>query len=876
MLPEDQQRILGYFIEEARDHLHTIEQGLLNLQSTVDDGEMMNELFRAAHSVKGGAAMLNLHSIHRTSHRLEDFFKLLKDSGVRPDRELESMLLRAFDGLQEQVSRLQSPFGLSETQGQAMADSLEPIFNQTETHLNQLLKNSPDAAVAPAQPLPEAAVVRSSHPETSAMQLVFSSDVPRLLREMLGNFKGIDDSRSRQRLGQICKRLYSLGEQFDLLEWCALVDTVTQAVANPGHTYRSLAEVVIKNLKFSQDLVLQGRSQAIAPSTDLIALASSNLALSEESASAPQLVSELSAREISAMGQPWPLPVDRDGQAQVSLADLNSLADMFEFQQNVLDDLWREEHPEGSSTPPLAAPQPSALDQGGSFLDQDLMDWLNSETEHPSAELSPGETGAKLDSLSEILDDFTAAWMGNDLDLSVGAETGFQPELVELTPSLDAAIAPMDFKTAAVEGESSALQEFSGLEPESPLPILGTAVSADHDFEDLEKLLEEADQSGGLGTVPGGRRRSGTASQRLPRRSLAGMDQTMRVSVNHLDNLANLVGELVINRNSLEQDQDRLRQSLDKLLAQVQQLNDVGQRMRNLYERSLLESTLMTNRRPFDFPASGSSGGHAIGVTFDALEMDRFTDFHTLSQEMIELIVRVRESSSDIEITIDSTEQVTRQFRQVTTQLQEGLNKARMVPFGQTVNHLPRAIRDISLKCGREARLVVEGEDTLIDQMIVERLYDPLIHLVNNALTHGIETPEERLALGKPRQGTITIRAFYQGNQTVIYIADDGHGIDPATVRAKALEKGLITAAESQNLSTTEAYDLLFLPQFTTRDQADAFSGRGVGLDVVNTALTDIRGSITIESEIGRGTSFTIRLPLTLSITKALSCLNNQ
>ena len=89
MLPEDQQRILGYFIEEARDHLHTIEQGLLNLQSTVDDGEMMNELFRAAHSVKGGAAMLNLHSIHRTSHRLEDFFKLLKDSGVRPDRELE-------------------------------------------------------------------------------------------------------------------------------------------------------------------------------------------------------------------------------------------------------------------------------------------------------------------------------------------------------------------------------------------------------------------------------------------------------------------------------------------------------------------------------------------------------------------------------------------------------------------------------------------------------------------------------------------------------------------------------------------------------------------------------------------------------------------
>ena len=114
MLPEDQKRILGYFIEEAKDHLHTIEQGLLNLRSTVDDPEMVNEVFRAAHSVKGGAAMLGLGSIQRTSHRMEDYFKLLKESSAPPNRELESMLLRVFDGLQEQFDQLQGPFGLTE------------------------------------------------------------------------------------------------------------------------------------------------------------------------------------------------------------------------------------------------------------------------------------------------------------------------------------------------------------------------------------------------------------------------------------------------------------------------------------------------------------------------------------------------------------------------------------------------------------------------------------------------------------------------------------------------------------------------------------------------------------------------------------------
>ncbi|HHP7246058.1 MAG TPA: response regulator [Elainellaceae cyanobacterium] len=399
------------------------------------------------------------------------------------------------------------------------------------------------------------------------------------------------------------------------------------------------------------------------------------------------------------------------------------------------------------------------------------------------------------------------------------------------------------------------------------------------DFDDLERLLADADQTlGGPPTNITTRRTSPTSARRTGRRGMLS-DQTMRVSVKHLDNLNNLVGELVVNRNSLEQTQERLRQFLDNLLYQVQQLGDVGQRMRDLYERSLLESSLLSSRRNYQISQSSSSPSsaiHSTGASFDALEMDRFTGFHTLSQEMIELIVRVRESASDIDFVVDESDQITRMFRQVTTQLQEGLTRSRMVPFAQAADRLPRAVRDISIKCGKQAELMIEGRETLIDKMILEQLYDPMTHLVNNAITHGIETPNERISAGKSPIGRITVRTFHQGNQTVISVTDDGAGIDPEKVSQKAVERRLITPEEARSMSRLDIYDLLFHHGFSTKDKADDFSGRGVGMDVVRTSLNEIRGVINIDSVVGKGTTFTIRLPLTLSISKALLCVSNR
>ena len=411
----------------------------------------------------------------------------------------------------------------------------------------------------------------------------------------------------------------------------------------------------------------------------------------------------------------------------------------------------------------------------------------------------------------------------------------------------------------------------------------------DDDFGELVALLKEADGMGGPPTIAPspGKRFAGGSTARVT--NTKAFEQTMRVPIRQLDNLSNLIGELVVKRNSLEQDQERLRQFLDNLLNQVHNLSDVGGRMQDLYERTLLEGALLATRgqgrsgTPDILGLKNNNHNNQVNLDnnendkdLDALEMDRFTGFHLLSQEMIELIVRVRESASDIQFLVDETEQVARNLGQVTTQLQEGMTKSRMVPFANTADRLPRAIREISRKLQKQAKLLVEGRDVLIDKMILEQLYDPMTHLVNNAITHGIEEPAVRQKQGKPKEGQIQLQAFLQGNQTVITVADDGGGIDAERVKRKAIEKGLITHEEANILSETEIYDFLFHPGFSTRDKVDDFAGRGVGLDVVRTSLRDIRGSVNIDSTRGKGTTFTIRLPLTLSISKALCCISDR
>jgi len=212
----------------------------------------------------------------------------------------------------------------------------------------------------------------------------------------------------------------------------------------------------------------------------------------------------------------------------------------------------------------------------------------------------------------------------------------------------------------------------------------------------------------------------------------------------------------------------------------------------------------------------------------------------------------------------------TQRLNLITTELQEGVMKTRMQPIGTIWNKLPRVVRDLAKACGKKMRLEMEGEDTDLDKTILEAIKDPLTHIVRNSVDHGIEPPEVRKASGKPEEGILLLRAFHEGGQVNIEIIDDGGGIRADRVRAKAVERGIITKEQAAGMTEHEVCSLIFAPGFSTAEKVTNVSGRGVGMDVVKTNIEKIGGTVDLQSKEGEGTSLRIRIPLTLAIIPAL------
>jgi two-component system chemotaxis sensor kinase CheA len=263
-------------------------------------------------------------------------------------------------------------------------------------------------------------------------------------------------------------------------------------------------------------------------------------------------------------------------------------------------------------------------------------------------------------------------------------------------------------------------------------------------------------------------------------------DSTIRVDIERLDDLMNLVGELVLARNRLAQ------------------------------------------------------ATHTLVEKYERIEMSK--------------------SIADVSSQIDF----------VTTELQMAVMKTRMIPIEKVFNGLPLLARDLTRTTGKEVDLQIYGKETELDKSIIEELSDPLVHMLRNAIDHGIELPEERRELGKPQQGTVVINAERDGNYILITMEDDGHGIDALQIKQKAIEKGLVTELQAQEMSTNDLFNLIFIPGFSTKHETTNVSGRGVGMDVVKTNIAKLKGIVEIGSELGKGTIITLKVPLTLAIIQGL------
>jgi two-component system chemotaxis sensor kinase CheA len=233
----------------------------------------------------------------------------------------------------------------------------------------------------------------------------------------------------------------------------------------------------------------------------------------------------------------------------------------------------------------------------------------------------------------------------------------------------------------------------------------------------------------------------------------------------------------------------------------------------------------------------------------------------------------VLEGLRQLDRSADVSRELQVQIRDMTRKLallQQGILDVRMVPIGQVFDKLARVVRKLSRDLDKDIRLVISGAETVLDKLIVEELSDPLMHMIRNCIDHGIEPPAERIAQNKPPSGRIELRAFQKGNRVVIEVEDDGRGMDWMRIRDVGLRKGLLTPEEASSITPAEAVNLIFAPGFSTRDHATELSGRGVGMDVVKTNIAKLSGMIDVITDVGRGTRFSITLPVTLAIIQAL------
>jgi two-component system chemotaxis sensor kinase CheA len=219
---------------------------------------------------------------------------------------------------------------------------------------------------------------------------------------------------------------------------------------------------------------------------------------------------------------------------------------------------------------------------------------------------------------------------------------------------------------------------------------------------------------------------------------------------------------------------------------------------------------------------------------------------------------------------VDKLSETVTHLGRITDQLQEEVMRIRMLPISNVMHKFPRLVRDLAQKTGKLIDLVIQGEDTELDRSMIEEINDPLIHLVRNSVDHGIESSEVRIAAGKPERGTITIAARHEQGRIVLTVEDDGRGIDPEVVKKAAVHKGLISPEEAAMLTEEQAINLVFLPGFSTAEKVTDISGRGIGMDIVQTNIQRVNGVIAVDTHLGQGTQFQIVLPLTLAIVRTL------
>jgi two-component system, chemotaxis family, sensor histidine kinase and response regulator PixL len=355
-------------------------------------------------------------------------------------------------------------------------------------------------------------------------------------------------------------------------------------------------------------------------------------------------------------------------------------------------------------------------------------------------------------------------------------------------------------------------------------------------------------------------------------------NNVVRVDLARLEQINNRVGAMVTQENRTMQHNQQLQATAKAMLQRFSQFEAVARQIGVWSDQSqkvqakLSQHPSIGPRTAAAVTIGSSSADSSAGWqdNFDPLQMDTYGELYGFAQEMLELMAQMGEGMRDLTQLSQVAGRSQHQQQGILKQLRDDLLWARMLPLDDLLQRFPRMMRDLSNRYGKPVKLELSGTHTLVDKSILQSLYDPLVHLLRNAFDHGIELPEVRVAQGKPAQATIAIRAYHRGNQTHIDIVDDGGGIDPERIRAKVVENQLVTADAAAKLTPDQLYSYLFAAGFSTAGKVSELSGRGVGLDAVQSQVASLKGTVSLTSSLGQGSTFSLQLPLTLTVATLL------
>lgn len=894
--------LLGDFLDEAGELLDRLNGYLLSLdqwaanQSAARrepcDAELMNKMFRAAHSFKGLSAMLGLTEINHLTHKVENVFDAARHETLFFTPETVELLFHALDRLSDMVQALHDPEpvearcdellreieGLLADAGVVRGPSTQQEAEQAFAESSVAAKSAEhdtvlfSAAVAPPsiqQPPPRTGAVEipqstpadlplapstapGRHAEAGTLRndaelpqsdplegVADESGIPaKYLSIFIDETESAIDTLTETLLAQESNLDASANETLLILshrikgssasvglnrmaKFAHLMEDLLQMMRETGSRLTAdMTDVLLKCVDAMREYVV-GLKQGTPDSShfgvlcrQLIRLRSSSIDSAGNADDSPPTPDVSTADPTASAGPPI-----SDVETPSSSDESSAAQTLAEIRNHIISSA--PEHTRGVMGRICFQPGFPLVGMKARLLYEKLSQFGNVVYCDPAAEAL------------ELLDDLPHLDFGVETTAPVD-EVVSQMKIVSV-----ASVAAEAFQTTArpmatdapstTESLPAEMPQFAAATPQPAAQAAPTVCAAKFDttaHDEPPAIALPETTTSAAGSRPA---------------------ETLRVDIDRLDQLMNLVGQLVINKARFGRIGECLRQA-------------VG-----------------------DSRSSKSFRG-----TFAALEkitaaLDEYDPRRAQQRELLSMRGLVRVIQNDLEAfcrdfaklndaraSVSDLSEAVHQLDRVVDRIQRSVMDTRMVPIGPLFARFRRVVRDITRGAGKEILLTIRGEKTELDKRMIDELSDPLIHMVRNSADHGIEPPEERLAAGKPRQGTITLDAFHRGNSIIVQVTDDGRGLDCERILARAIERELVPAADAERLTTHQIQNLIWEPGFTTAEKVTEISGRGMGMDIVKSKIEEINGAVELESTYGEGTVFTVKLPLTLAILPSL------